>query len=125
MPTLYYLIDEVLRRLRRTQGNMSDLVVQVLIRKRLHIRHNCGTSSSKIIRNQQQRNIQLPKPDESLRQACGTQVQVLALLNLTELQRCKPILKERRIGPFVPFIYIDKQQGPRYSQPSGNYHSKG
>ena len=67
----------------------------------------------------------LPKPDESLRQASGTQAQVLALLNLTELQRYKPRLKEQHLCPFVPYIYIPTQQGPHYSQPSGNYHSQG
>ena len=40
------------------------------------------------------KDIQLPKPDESLRQASGTQAQVLALLSLTELQHYKPRLKE-------------------------------
>ena len=39
MPPLYYLINEVLRHLRRTQRNMSDLIVQVLIRKLSNIRH--------------------------------------------------------------------------------------
>ena len=62
---------------------------------------------------------------ESLRQASGTQAQVLALLNLTELQRYKPRLKERRLWLFVPFMYITPQQGPHYSQPSGKYHSQG
>ena len=62
---------------------------------------------------------------ESLRQASGTQAQVLALLSLTELQRFKPRLKEWRLCPFVPFIYIPTQQGPYYSQPSGKYHSQG
>ena len=33
MPPLYYLINQVLRHLRRTQRHMSDLVIQVLIRK--------------------------------------------------------------------------------------------
>ena len=41
--------------------------------------------------------------------ASGTQAQVLALLNLTELQRFKPRLKERRLCPFFPFIYIPTQ----------------
>ena len=62
---------------------------------------------------------------ESFRQASGTKAQVLALLNHTELQRYKPRLKERRLGLFVPFIYIATQQGSYYSQHSGNYHSQG
>ena len=94
MPPLDYLIDEVLRRMRRTQRNMGDLVVQVLIRKRLNIRHYFGTLSSKMSRNQQQRNLQLPKPDESFVQASGTKAQVLALLSHTELQHYKPRLEE-------------------------------
>ena len=58
-------------------------------------------------------------------QASGTQAQVLALLSHTELQRYKPRLKEQRLCLFVPYIYITTQQGPHYSQPSGNYHSQG
>ena len=46
---------------------------------------------------------------ESLRQASGTQAQVLALLSLTELQRYKPRLKEQRLWLFVPFMYIAPQ----------------
>ena len=38
--------------------------------------------------------------------ASGIQAQVLALLSLTELQRFKPRLKEQRLCPFVPFIYM-------------------
>ena len=49
----------------------------------------------------------------------------MALLNLTELQCCKPKLKEWRLWLFVPYIYIATQQRPHYSQPSGNYHSQG
>ena len=44
---LYYLINEVLRHLRRTQRNMSDLIVQVLIRKLSNIRHIYSYSSTK------------------------------------------------------------------------------
>ena len=53
--------------------------------------------------------------------ASRTQAQVLALLSLTELQRYKPRLKERRLCPFVPYMYITTQEGPHYGQPSGKY----
>ena len=48
MPMLDNLIDEVLRRLRRTQGHMSDLVIQVLVRKLSNIkrRHILRTNVS-------------------------------------------------------------------------------
>ena len=40
------------------------------------------------------KDITLPKPDESFRQASGTKAQVLALLSHTELQRYNPRLKK-------------------------------
>ena len=55
------------------------------------------------------KDIQLPKPDESLRQASRTQAQVLALLSLTKLQHYKPRLKERHFCPFVLYMYIPTQ----------------
>ena len=51
--------------------------------------------------------------------------EVLALLNHSELLHFKPDFQEWRLGLFVPFICIDIHYGPHYSQPSGNYHSKG
>ena len=96
MPPLYYLIDEVLRRLRRTQRNMSDLIIQVLVRKLSNInhRHIYVQTSAKNNWKLAAKDIQLPKPDESFVQASGTKAQVLALLSHTELQRYKPRLKE-------------------------------
>ena len=49
MPPLYYLIDQVLRRLRRTQGHVSDLVIQVLVGKlsNIYCRHIYVQTSAK------------------------------------------------------------------------------
>ena len=106
---------------------MSDLVIQVLVRKLSNInrRHIYVQMSATNNWKLAAKDIVLPKPDESFVQASGTKAQVLALLNHTELQRYKPRLKERRLCPFVPFIYIATQQGSCYSQPSGKYHSQG
>ena len=109
MPLLDNLIDEVLRHLRCTQGNMSDLVVQVLIRKLRNIRHNCLQTSTKRLEISSNRIYNSRNQMKAYVQASGTQAQVLVLLNLTELQRYKPRLKERRLWLFVPFLYIAPQ----------------
>ena len=100
------LIDEVLRRLRRTQRNMSDLVVQVLIKKLSNVRHIYSQTSMKKLEISSKRIYNSRNQMKAYVQASGTQAQVLVLLNLTELQHYKPRLKERILGWFVPFIYI-------------------
>ena len=60
-----------------------------------------------------------------LTQALWNLMKVLALLSLSELLHFKPNFKNGLLVCYIPFIYTDTQQGPCYSQPSGNYHSEG
>ena len=88
------LINQVLCHLRRTQRNMSDLVVQILIRKLRNVRHIYLQTSTRKLKISSKRTYNSRNQMKAYVQASGTQAQVLVLLNLTELQRYKPRLKE-------------------------------
>ena len=93
MPPLDYLINEVLRRLRRTQRNMSDLVIQVLIRKLRNIRHICLQTSTKRLEISSNRIYNSRNQMKAYVQASGTQAQVLALLSQQSFSVTNPGLK--------------------------------